>query len=194
MRYCVFSGSSLGVRAEYARAARKLGELLAGANIGLVYGGSSVGLMGVVADAALTAGGEVIGVIPQALFDREVAHKGLSDLRVTTSMHERKALMAELSDAFIALPGGIGTLEETFEVWTWSQLGYHSKPCALLNCEGFYDGLASFLDSVVEEGFLRREHRKTLISENDPQSLLAAIARYVPPPQVEKWIPSVRAT
>lgn len=188
MRYCVFSGSSPGVREGYTMAADELGRLLVAEGIGLVYGGSSAGLMGTVANAALAAGGEVIGVIPRALVDREVAHKGLSDLRITSSMHERKALMAALSDGFIALPGGIGTLEETFEVWTWAQLGHHQKPCALLNCEGFYDGLNAFLDNIVKEGFLRTEHRKTLICERDPQSLLQAMKQYVPPTPVGKWI------
>jgi uncharacterized protein (TIGR00730 family) len=135
--------------------AEQLGQLLAASEIGLVYGGASVGLMGTVADAVLRAGGQVIGVIPQSLVDKEVAHKGLQDLRISSSMHERKALMADLSDGFIALPGGIGTLEELFEIWTWAQLGHHSKPCALLNTEGFYDGLATFLDTVVDEGFPR---------------------------------------
>lgn len=188
MRYCVFSGSSPGIREGYARAADELGRRLVAEGIGLVYGGASVGLMGTVANAALAAGGEVIGVIPRALVDREVAHKGLSDLRVTSSMHERKALMAALSDGFIALPGGIGTLEETFEVWTWAQLGHHHKPCALLNCDGFYDGLNNFLDNVVEEGFLRVEHRKTLICERDSQILLQAMKQYVPPTPMGKWI------
>jgi uncharacterized protein (TIGR00730 family) len=191
MRYCVFSGSNWGVRAEYGRAANELGELLVEAGIGLVYGGASVGLMGAVADAVLRKGGEVIGVIPQSLVDKEVAHKGLHDLRITSSMHERKALMADLSDGFIALPGGIGTLEETFEVWTWAQLGHHVKPCALLNIEGFYDGLSSFLDTVLKEGFLKDVHRNMLISEDDPKSLLTAMTAYVAPPAGGKWITSV---
>jgi len=188
LRYCVFSGSSPGVRAEYAKAADELGRLFAAERIGLVYGGSSVGLMATIANATLAAGGEVIGVIPRALVEREVAHKGLSDLRVTNSMHERKALMAELSDGFVALPGGIGTLEEIFEMWTWAQLGDHQKPCALLNCECFYDGLTSFLDNVVNEGFLRAAHRHTLICEKQPQALLRAMRSYVPPKAVGKWI------
>jgi uncharacterized protein (TIGR00730 family) len=188
MRYCVFSGSSWGVRAEYGRAANELGELLVEAGIGLVYGGASIGLMGAVADAVLQKGGEVIGVIPQSLVDKEVAHTGLHDLRITSSMHERKALMADLSDGFIALPGGIGTLEETFEIWTWAQLGYHVKPCALLNIEGFYEGLSSFLDTVLKEGFLKDVHRNMLISEDDPKALLAAMTTYVAPPAGRKWI------
>ena len=188
MRYCVFSGSSPGTRGAYADAAAELGVMLAKASIGLVYGGASVGLMGTVADAALNAGGEVIGVIPQALVDREVAHKGLCDLRITASMHERKALMSELSDGFIALPGGIGTLEETFEVWTWAQLGHHRKPCGLLNIAGFYDGLNAFLDYTVQEGFLRKEHRGTLLCANEPASLLAAMRSYSPASPLSKWI------
>ena len=188
MRYCVFSGSSTGLRAEYARAADELGRLLAAAGTGLVYGGAAAGLMGIIANAVMREGGEVIGVIPQSLVDKEVAHRGLKDLRITSSMHERKALMAELSDGFIALPGGIGTLDETFEIWTWAQLGHHSKPCALLNCEGFYDGLASFLDMVVKEGFLKEIHRKILISEREPKTLLDAMKRYVAPPVDGKWI------
>jgi hypothetical protein len=188
MRYCVFSGSSWGARAEYGRTADELGRLLTEAGIGLVYGGASVGLMGAVADAVLREGGEVIGVIPQSLVDKEVAHKGLQDLRITSSMHERKALMADLSDGFIALPGGIGTLEEMFEVWTWAQLGHHIKPCALLNVEGFYDGLSLFLDTLVSEGFVKDVHRNMLIRESDPQALLASMKAYVAPPIAGKWI------
>jgi uncharacterized protein (TIGR00730 family) len=188
MRYCVFSGSSWGAREEYARTAELLGNLLVQEGIGLVYGGASVGLMGAVADAVLRAGGEVIGVIPQSLVDKEVAHTGLQDLRITSSMHERKALMAELSDGFIALSGGIGTLEELFEMWTWAQLGYHQKPCGLLNVEGFYDGLNSFLDTVSKEGFLKAIHRNMLLCESDPATLLASMRSYVAAPQRDKWI------
>ncbi len=186
MRLCVFSGSRPGRRAEYLEAAKTLGGLLAEQGIGLVYGGASVGLMGAVADAALARGGEVIGVIPQPLVDKEIAHKGLSDLRIVRTMHERKALMAELSDGFIALPGGIGTLEEMFEVWTWAQLGYHQKPCALLNAGGFYDGLSGFLDHLVREGFLQQTHRAMLITGNDPRVLLDRIRSYTPPAS-SKW-------
>lgn len=168
--------------------AEQLGQLLAASEIGVVYGGASVGLMGTVADAVLRAGGQVIGVIPQSLVDKEVAHKGLQDLRITSSMHERKALMADLSDGFIALPGGIGTLEELFEIWTWAQLGHHSKPCALLNTEGFYDGLATFLDTVVAEGFLKKLHRTMLITERSPEDLLVAMKSYAAPPMGGKWI------
>lgn len=176
MRYCVFSGSSWGVRSEYVAAAKELGQLLVANNIGLVYGGASVGLMCTVADEVLFLGGEVIGVIPQFLVDKEVAHTGLKELRITSSMHERKALMAELSDGFIAMPGGIGTFEETFEVWTWGQLGYHSKPCALLNTAGFYDVLSMFLDGVVSEGFLRPFHRSMLLAAPTPRQVLDAMS------------------
>ncbi len=186
MRYCVFSGSYPGVRAGYRKSARELGELIAAEGIGLVYGGASVGLMAAVADAALEAGGEVIGVMPRSLVEREISHKGLTDLRITASMHERKALMSDLSDGFIALPGGIGTLEETFEMWTWAKLGHHCKPCALLNSEGFYDGLNAFLNTVVAEGFLRAEYRKTLICESDAKSVLRAMKNHAPSAPIEK--------
>jgi uncharacterized protein (TIGR00730 family) len=186
-RICVFSGSSPGQRHAYREAAAARGGLKAREGIGLGFGGASVGLMGTVADAARAAGGEVIGVIPQSLVEREVAHTGLADLRVVGSMHERKALMAELSDAFIALPGGIGTLEEIFEVWTWGQLGSHAKPCAFLNVEGFYDRLLGFLDHVVEEAFLKPAHRSMILLENRPESLLQAVRCYSPP-TVTKWI------
>ena len=187
MRICVFCGSSPGRVASYRAAASAFGELLARERIGLVYGGASVGLMGAVADAARAHGGEVIGVIPEALVAHEVAHRGLDDLRVVGSMHERKALMAELSDAFVALPGGIGTLEELFEVWTWGQLGLHTKPCALLDVDGFYAGLSSFLDHVLEQGFIRPQHRRMLMVESDPLALLAKFRTYVPP-ELTKWI------
>lgn len=171
-RVCVFCGSSSGVRPEYEWAGRALGSALAGRGIGVVYGGASVGLMGVVADAALAAGGEAIGVIPRALVDREVAHSALSELHVVGSMHERKALMAELSDAFVALPGGMGTLEEVFEVFTWRQLGIHDKPIALLDVLGYWAGLAAFLEHVEAEGFLRAAHHKALAIEADVETLL----------------------
>jgi uncharacterized protein (TIGR00730 family) len=161
--------------------------LLAREGIGLVYGGAAVGLMATVADAAQTAGGEVIGVIPQSLVEREVAHAGLDDLRAVGSIHERKALMAELSDAFVALPGGIGTLEEIFEVWTWGQLGSHSKPCAFLNTQGFYNRLLDFLDHVVEEAFLKPIHRGMILVEEKPDALPDAVRRYQPP-SATKWI------
>jgi uncharacterized protein (TIGR00730 family) len=186
-RLCVFCGSSTGDAPAYAAAARELGSLLARQGIGLVYGGASVGLMGAVADAALAQGGQVIGVIPEALVKKEVAHGGLVDLCVVGSMHERKALMAELSDGFIALPGGLGTLEELFEVWTWAQLGYHQKPCALLNVAGFYDPLIAFLDSVAQHRFLKPAHREMLIVAGDSDDLLTRLAAYQPP-DVGKWI------
>lgn len=187
MRLCVFCGSNLGTRPEYQAAARALGTALGARGIGLVYGGARVGLMGAVADAALAAGGEVIGVIPQALRDKEVAHTGLTDLRVVGSMHERKALMADLSDGFVALPGGLGTYEELFEVWTWAQLGFHAKPVAVLDVAGFYAPLAAFLDAAVGEGFVRREHRGMLLVESEPVRLLERMVAYTPP-VVEKWL------
>lgn len=187
MRLCVFCGSSAGQDPVYIETARLLGEALAANGIELVYGGASVGLMGAMADAVLAKGGHVIGVMPQALVDKEIAHAGLSDLRVVGSMHERKAMMAELSDGFIALPSGLGTFEELFEVWTWAQLGYHKKPCALLNVAGFYDKLAGFLDDVVERGFVKPIHRAMLIVKDEPAALIDAIRAYEPP-KVEKWI------
>jgi len=187
MRLCIFSGSSPGRSPLYSEAATRLGQMLAKSGIGLVYGGASVGLMGAVADASLANGGEVIGVLPGFLAEKELAHTGLSDLRIVNSMHDRKALMAELSDGFIALPGGIGTLEELFEVWTWAQLGQHAKPCALLSINGFYDGLISFLDHIVNEAFLKTEHREMLIVERDIDKLLSAVLSYHPP-KVAKWI------
>ena len=186
-RLCVFLGSNTGRRPQYEQAAVALGTILAQQGIALVYGGASVGLMGALADAALKAGGEVIGVIPQRLVDKEIAHTGLSDLRIVGSMHERKALMAELSDGFIALPGGAGTLEELFEVWTWAQLGSHAKPCAMLNVEGYFDRLLGFLDHSVEESFMRREHRDMLLSAQDSAELLDKLRSYRAP-TVTKWI------
>lgn len=186
-RLCVFCGSSPGSDPAYLAAARAMGTALAEAGIGLVYGGAAVGLMGAVADATLAAGGEVTGVMPRALAEKEIAHSTLSELRVVGSMHERKALMAELSHGFIALPGGLGTLEELFEIWTWAQLGYHQKPCAVLNVNGFYDRLIGFLDGVVEQRFMRPEHRRMLIVADKPHALLARLHRYRPP-EITKWI------
>ncbi len=180
-RLCVFCGSSAGDDPAFAEAAAAVGGALAERRITLVYGGGNVGLMGVLADAALRAGGEVIGVIPKALMEWEVGHLGLSDLRVVDSMHERKALMAELSDGFAALPGGIGTLEEFFEIWTWAQLGVHHKPCGLLNAKGYYDPLVAFLDAMVERGFLKPRHRSMAIVEREVGPLLAALEAYRPP-------------
>jgi uncharacterized protein (TIGR00730 family) len=176
-RVCVFCGSAAGTRPEYAAVARELGTTLAERGIGVVYGGASIGLMGVVAEAALAAGGEAIGVIPQALVDREVAHTGLSALHVVGSMHERKALMADLADAFVALPGGIGTLEELFEVYTWRQLGLHDKPIALLDVAGYWAGLAAFLDHAEGEGFLRAGHREALVHAAGVEALLTWLTR-----------------
>ena len=154
----------------------------------MVYGGGGVGLMGVLADAVLAEGGEIIGVIPRALVDREIAHRDVADMRVVGSMHERKALMAELADAFIALPGGLGTLEELFEVYTWAQLGLHRKPCALLNVEGYYDGIAGFLANAVEERFLRQEHREMLMVEREPRALIERLREFEPDSLQPKWI------
>ncbi len=180
-RICVFCGSSMGNRPAYAQAAAALGRLLAGRGLGLVYGGGNVGLMGEMADAALAAGGEVIGVIPEALMQWEVGHLDLTQLHVVGSMHERKARMADLADAFIALPGGIGTMEELFEVWTWAQLGLHPKPLGFLDAEGYYDHLHAFLDHMAAEGFLRDRHRAMVAVDSDPARLLDAFARYAPP-------------
>jgi uncharacterized protein (TIGR00730 family) len=186
-RVCVFCGSSLGSRPAYADAARRLGEALARRRIGLVYGGGSIGLMGVVADAALAAGGEVIGVIPAALERRELARGKLTRLHVVGSMHERKARMAELSDAFVALPGGLGTLEELAEVLTWAQLGLHRKPCALLDAGGYWRPLTAFLDHAVAERFVRPEHRAMVLVDGDPEALLDRLEGCALP-AAEKWI------
>lgn len=187
MRLCVFCGSSPGNKPEYLAAAQQLGTALAKAGIGLVYGGAQVGLMGAVADAALAAGGEVIGVIPRHLVERELAHEGLTTLHEVGSMHERKAMMADLSDGFIALPGGVGTFEELFEVWTWGQLGHHQKPCALLNAAGYYDQLIAFLDHALTEGFMRQPYRDMLIVDTEANALLDKVRTYAPP-SVSKWV------
>ena len=186
-RVCVFCGSSPGARPGYRTAAEALGAAIARRGLGLVYGGAHVGLMGAVADAALLHGGEVIGVLPRALEAKELAHRNLSALYVVESMHERKALMAELSDCFVALPGGIGTLEETFEAWTWTQLGLHEKPCALLDVDGYYAALHAFLDHAVAERFVRPEHRAMLLVESDPERMLDALSGWRAP-IVEKWL------
>jgi uncharacterized protein (TIGR00730 family) len=186
-RLCVFSGSSPGGHPDYAQAAAELGRVLAAEGIGLVYGGAHVGLMGTVADAALEGGGHVIGVIPQSLVDREIAHPGISDLRIVESMHERKALMADLSDAFVALPGGVGTLEELFEVYTWNQLGLHAKPLGLFNVRGYFDGLARFLDHAVAERFVTPKHRAMLLVDEDLGALLDGLDAWEAPTQ-PKWI------
>jgi uncharacterized protein (TIGR00730 family) len=184
---CVFCGSNLGARESYAEAARGLGRVLAERGIGLVYGGAAIGLMGAVADAALAADGRVIGIMPRALIEREIAHPGLSELRTVESMHERKALMADLSDGFIGLPGGIGTLEEVFEVWTWGQLGYHEKPVGLLNVEGFFDPLLAFVAHQTAELFMRPAHRDMLLVDGAPETLLDRFGEYRAP-TVTKWI------
>jgi uncharacterized protein (TIGR00730 family) len=187
-RVCVFCGSSPGARPAYAEATAEVARLLAGEGIGVVYGGGHVGLMGVLADTVMAAGGEAIGVMPQALVDREIGHTGISELRVVGSMHERKALMADLSDAFIALPGGAGTLEELFEVYTWAQLGLHDKPCGLLDVEDYFSGLVGFLDHAVDERFLREEHRAMLIVEREPRALIERLAEFEPRAVTPKWI------
>lgn len=184
---CVYCGSNPGRQPAYTEAAAALANAFLKKDIGLVYGGASVGIMGIIADTMLAGSGEVTGVMPQSLVDREVSHPGLTRLKIVSSMHERKAMMAELSDGFIALPGGLGTIEELFEVLTWAQLGFHQKPCALFNVAGYYDHLSAFLDHMVEEGFVKPIHRSMLIVENDPDRLLERFSAYEPP-AVSKWI------
>ena len=184
---CVFCGASPGARPIYHEAAAQLGRHIAERNLTLVYGGGAVGLMGVVADAALAAGGEVIGIIPQSLERAEIGHKGLTRLEVVDGMHARKARMAELADAFIALPGGLGTLEELFEVWTWGQLGYHAKPLGLLEVDGFYARLTDFLDHLVAERFVREQHRAILQVSASPAELLARMDAWQPT-AAPKWV------
>jgi uncharacterized protein (TIGR00730 family) len=186
-RVCVYCGSNAGRRSDYAEAAKDLARALVNRHIDLVYGGASVGMMGVLANTILAEGGHVIGIIPQGLVDREVAHPGLSDLRVVASMHERKTLMAELSDGFIALPGGLGTLEELFEALTWAQLGLHQKPCGLLNVPHYYRSLIDFLDHAVAEQLLEEVYRAMLLVEEQPERLLERFACYQAPP-VAKWV------
>jgi uncharacterized protein (TIGR00730 family) len=186
-RLCVYCGSSFGSLSDYTEAARNLARVLVKNNIEVVYGGASVGTMGVLANTVLAEGGHVIGIIPQAIVDREVVHRGLSDLRVVTSMHERKVLMAELSDGFIALPGGLGTLDEVFEILTWGQLGLHQKPCGLLNIRDYYRGLIDFLDHAVAERFITDVHRAMLLVEEEPERLLEHFERYQVP-AVAKWV------
>lgn len=180
-RLCVFCGSRPGANGLYAEHARDLGRALAERGIGLVYGGGRVGLMGEVADAVLGAGGEAIGVIPGALVEREISHPNLSELHVVGSMHERKAMMGDLSDGFVALPGGTGTLEEFFEVLTWAQLGIHAKPCALLDVEGYWSRLLDLFDHMVAEGFLRPEHRSLILTDRDPRALLDRLPEHPSP-------------
>ena len=187
MRLCVFCGSSPGRTSAYAVAARRLGALLARRGIGLVYGGGNVGLMGLVADAVLADGGQAIGVIPRALVDRELAHARLSELVVVETMHERKQRMHDLSDGFIALPGGFGTLDELFEALTWAQLGMHAKPCGLLDVDGFWAPLRALVERQVSEEFVRSHHAMMLLHNDDPAALLDAFAAYRAP-EVTKWI------
>ena len=184
---CVFCGSSTGDDPAYSDAARLLGHTLADAGVTLVYGGGHVGLMGVLADAALERGGGVIGVMPKSLVDREIGHTGLTKLHVVGSMHERKAMMSKLSEGFIALPGGNGTLEEFFEVLTWAQLGEHDKPCGLLNVAGYYDPLLAVFDQMVDKAFLKPEHRRLVLVEEKPSALLRRFEAYEPPRTI-KWI------
>ena len=184
---CVFCGSSPGGDPAYLAAARAIGREIAGRGLKLVYGGAKVGLMGAVADAALAGGGEVVGVLPKALMIKEIGHPGLSRLEVVNSMHERKARMAELSDGFVALPGGAGTLEEIFEIWTWGQLGFHGKPAGFLNVAGYYNKLAGFLDHTVGEAFVKPVHRDMLIFRDDPTALLDALEAYKAP-VTGKWL------
>lgn len=177
-RICVFCGSSSGIDLVYREEAVALGQLLAGRGIELVYGGGNIGLMGVLADTVLAFGGRAIGVIPESLMAREVGHLGLTELRIVPSMHERKALMSDLSDGFIAMPGGFGTFEEFCEIVTWSQLGIHSKPCGLLNVAGYYDPLLELFDQAVREGFLREENRRLVMDDREPERLLENMARF----------------
>ncbi len=184
---CVYCGSSSGGVADYALAARQLAKAMASKGIGLVYGGASVGIMGKIADSVLEEGGNVIGIIPKGLFRKEVAHTGITELREVSSMHERKSLMADLSDGFIALPGGLGTLEEIFEIITWSQLGMHQKPCGLLNVCHYYDKLIGFLDHAVSEQFIKTTHRSTILIDECPDALLEKFEVYKAP-ETAKWI------
>ena len=187
-RVCVFAGSNAGARPEYAASARALAAECASRRLGIVYGGGSVGLMGVLADAALAARVEIIGVIPRPLATKEIAHPNLTELHIVESMHERKATMASLVDAFIALPGGLGTFEEALEVLTWSQLGIHAKPVGVLNVEGYYDGLLRWLSHAVGEGFVRREHLGLLLFADAPGELLDRFVAWTPPPGPRPWM------
>ena len=186
-RFCIFCGSSVGSRPSYASAAVSLAAQLVSQKISIVYGGGRVGLMGALADAALERSGEVIGVMPRALVQKEIAHQRLTDLRIVESMHERKALMAELADAFIALPGGYGTFEEFCEILTWTQLGLQQKPCGILNVDGYYDPLLALFDHAVQENFLKLEHRRLVVADSSAESLVRQMMQYEMP-HVEKWI------
>jgi len=187
-RLCVFTGSSVGTRPAYAASARALAAAMLARGIGLVYGGGSIGLMGVLADAVLAGGGEVIGVIPGPLATREIAHQGLADLRVVPSMHERKALMTDLADGFVALPGGFGTFDELFEALTWAQLGLHRKPIALLDVERYFTPLLALLDQATREGFVRPEYRALVIDGDDPARLIGRMLAHEPPAGLFTWI------
>lgn len=187
MRICVFCGSNRGLNPAFAAAANELGTLLARRGIGVVYGGGNVGLMGVLADAVVAAGGEIIGVIPHGLVARELAYANATTLHIVNSMHERKAMMARLADAFIALPGGFGTLEEFCEAVTWTQLGVHAKPCGLLNVAGFYDGLLAFLAHALEQEFLRPTHFEIVVAESEPATLVDRLEQWTPP-EVPRWV------
>lgn len=186
-RICVYCGSREGNRPAYREAATSLGRLLAGQGIGIVYGGAGVGMMGALAAAALAAGGEVTGIIPEALVARELGNQNLTQLHIVASMHERKAMMAESSDAFVALPGGLGTLEELFEILTWAQLGFHDKPVAVLNVEGYYSGLLELVDRAVESGFVPPGHRRFLLDADTPEGLLSALREYRAPSR-DRWM------
>ncbi len=186
-RLCVYCGSNYGSRPEYNQAARELARVMVNKNIGLVYGGASIGVMGEIADAFLKEGGEVIGVIPKGLLVREAAHTSITELREVNTMHERKAMMAELSDGFIALPGGLGTIEEFFEIWTWAQLGMHQKPCGLLNAGQYYDKLIEFIDHAVSERFIKEVYRSMVFVEEQPHILLQKFESYEAP-EVARWI------
>ena len=179
-RICVFCGTNTGSRPEYGNAARALGKLLAERDIELVYGGASVGIMGELADAVHEGGGHVTGIIPQQLMKKEAAHTGIPDLIVVASMHQRKSQMADMADGFVALPGGIGTMEGFFEILTWGQLGIHNKPYGVLNVVGYFDSLIGFLDHAVKEGFLTEEHRRMILVDSDPAKLLARMEEYAP--------------
>ena len=186
-RICVFCGSNKGAKPAYIEAAKSLGKVLVKKNIGLIYGGGKVGLMGVIADEVLASGGEVIGVIPQSLVNREVAHQNVTQMHIVNSMHERKALMADLSDGFMALPGGMGTLDEFCEILTWAQLGIHQKPCGILNVENYFTPLLAMFDHAMREGFLRDTHRALVIEATEPETLLDLLAKHQPQ-HVEKWL------
>jgi len=185
-RICVYCGSNPGARPEYAAAAKQLADVLVRHEIELVYGGADKGIMGIIADAVIEQGGKVHGVIPQMLMEKEIAHQGLTELHVVASMHARKTMMAALSDGFIAMPGGFGTLEEIIEIVTWGQLRFHDKPCGLLNVDGFFNQLIAYLDHASAEGFLRRENRDMLLVDRDPVGLVQQFERYAAP-HVDKW-------